>query len=77
MVADSIKVNNLQKYIQKSEDELVQLISSAPYFLLPKIALLIKKQNPEDKQLLHHVALASYDRIRLQQFINNSSFFFG
>lgn len=74
MVADNTLLDNLKKYTSKSEDELMSIIRKYPYYAMPKMALLIQR-GTEDKSLLNHVALTSYDRVRLEEHIKNRDFF--
>lgn len=65
---------NLLNYVQKSEEDLQTIIKRYPFFTMPKIALLLKRGS-EDSSLLKHVALTSYDRLKLEEHIKNRSFF--
>jgi dephospho-CoA kinase len=57
--------DNLKKYTDQTEEELVSLMQRYPFYNLPKIALLLKK-GTENKGFLKHVAITAYDRVRLE-----------
>lgn len=65
---------NIKKYSRMKEKDLIDIIRKYPFFVLPKIALLLKKGD-EDKDLLNHVALTVYDRSKLQEYVEHSDFF--
>lgn len=65
---------NLKKYTQRSDEDLVAIIKRYPFYQLPKIALLIKK-GKEDQGLLNHVALTVTDRKKLVAYIESRADF--
>ena len=70
MVTSQSLPASIAKYTSLTEEQLVQKIKSAPYYSLPKIALLLKKTG-DVSSLLQQVALSSYDRKKVQFYYEN------
>ncbi len=75
MVNNNKTPESIKKYIKFSDEDLKSLIAKYPFFNIPKIALLIKNHETIDPKVLHHIALTSYDRKQLQEYLKNAAFF--
>lgn len=70
MVTNAKLPESLAKYIALTEQELLEKIRRNPFFTLPKIALLLKKEG-DISSILQQVALSSYDRKKVQFYYEN------